>query len=317
MAFGSDFLPQLYTVQYSTLLDLRLQQMQSKLRGKVREEACVGKAHSLIQYTSAFNMEAPPAPFSPLGRTDVQFMRRWVFPSPKENNFLVDTYEQLQTMISPQSAYIKDVAASIGRAWDDALISAVFGSSTIGTDPGGFTTETWANAQNTATGSNTGLTIADTYGNGSTTIGMTVRKLLKCRQLFRHLHVDLDAEPLYLVIGSQQEMDLLSQTQVVSDEFNDRPVLVDGRLQQFLGFNIIVSERLPVASSIRQCFAFVPSGLALGLWRDLFTDVSIRKDISGHPVQIYSNTMFGATRLEPGRVIEIDAGNDSVGNDNI
>lgn len=317
MAFGSDFLPELYTVQYSTLLDLRLQQMQSKLRGKVREESCVGKAHSIIQYASPFAMESPPAPFSPLSHTDVQFMRRWVFPAFKENNILVDTFEQLQTLISPELAYIRDVAASIGRSWDDALIGAQFGTATIGTDPGGFTTETWAQAQTVATGSSSGLTVAADYGNASTAIGMTVQKLLQARAILRHLHVDLDAEPMYLVIGANEEHDLLNNVQVTSTEFNDHPVLVNGRLQQFLGFQIIVSERLPIANNVRQCFCFVPSGLSLGLWKDLFTDVSIRRDLTSHPVQIYSHTSFGATRLEPGRTIEIDCADTVFGFDNI
>ncbi len=35
--------------------------------------------------------------------------------------------------------------------------------------------------------------------------------------------------------------------------------------------------------------------------------VSIRNDLSGEPYQLYTSTSDGATRTEPGRVVEVDA----------
>ncbi len=41
---------------------------------------------------------------------------------------------------------------------------------------------------------------------------------------------------------------------------------------------------------------------------------SQRNDLSGHPYQIYTMVSFGATRTQPGKVIEVDCA-DTVGAD--
>ena len=117
-----------------------------------------------------------------------------------------------------------------------------------------------------------------------------------------------------MVIGSTQDADLLKQVQVVSTEFNDKPVLVDGRITRFLGFDIVVSERLQVASNVRKCIAFAKSGLYLGIWKDMTNIASQRVDLSGHPYQIYTMTSFGSTRTQPGKVVQVQCA-DSTGAD--
>ena len=93
----------------------------------------------------------------------------------------------------------------------------------------------------------------------------------------------------------------MNQVQVVSTEFNDRPVLVDGRITRFMGFNIKVMERLPLTGSgtDREILAFAKSGLHLGLWQDLYNRVSIRNDLSSEPYDLYTKTMFGVRPAHP------------------
>jgi hypothetical protein len=112
-------------------------------------------------------------------------------------------------------------------------------------------------------------------------------------------------DPPCIVIGSQQEADLLNQTQVVSTEFNDKPVLVDGRLRRFLGYDIAVSERLSTAANVRTAIVFVKSGLTLGLWKDMENFIDQRIDLSGRPWQLTTRTMFGPVRTQNGKVISI------------
>lgn len=275
----------------------------------------VGKAASPVQYVAPIVAEAPSGRFSPLNRIDATFQRRWVFPSERETVQLIDSFDRLQTIVDPTSEYTRNASAAFGRAFDDIIIAAITGTSQTGTDTGALSSETFSQAGTASpSGSNS---IADTFGNGSTTIGMTVEKLIEARRLFRKNHVDLEAEELTLVIGSQQEADLLKLVQVVSTEFNDRPVLVDGRIQRFLGWNIVVSERLNVATNIRDCLAFVKSGMYLGIWQDMVNDVTVRKDLSSQPYQLYNKMMIGAARLEPGRVLKVQCGNDTSGADNI
>ena len=286
---------QLFTTQFSTNLELKLQQTGSKLRGKVREGMHVGKQASPINQLGAVQLRAPAGRFAPLARQDADTTRRWVFPQDGELPQLIDSFDELRTIVDPKSAYSTNAANAVGRAWDDCLIAAATGSAQIGTDANGLSTETF---------DTTNHQIASTFGSSAAS-GLTVAKMIEAKRILRHYHVDIESDPITLVIGSQQESDLLNQVQVVSTEYNDRPVLVDGRVTRFLGFDIVVLERLSVSSNVRNSFAFAKSGLYLGIWRDMINRVSIREDLSGQPYQVYTSATYGATRTQPGKVISI------------
>lgn len=291
----SENLSKLFTTQFSTNIELKLQQMGSKLRGKVREGTHVGKQASPINQVGAIQMKAPSGRFSPKNRTDADFTRRWVFPQDGEIDQLIDSFDELRTIVDPKSMYVENAANAVGRGWDDAIIAAFFGTASTGADAGGLSNETFDTSS---------FQIASTFGSSSAS-GLTVAKMIEAKRILRHYHNDLEAERPCMVIGSQQESDLLNQTQVVSTEFNDRPVLVDGNVRQFLGFDIVISERLAVASNVRNVPVFVKSGMYLGMWQDLTNRVSIRNDLSSEPYDLYTKTSFGASRLQPGKVLSI------------
>lgn len=297
----SDNLYELFTTQYSTILELKLQQMGSVLRSKVREGFHVGKMASPINQIGAITSKAPAGKFAPKNRTDADFTRRWVFPTDREIDQLIDSFDLLRTIVDPKSEYSTNAAMAFGRDWDDAIIAASFGTSQTGTDIASLVAETF---NTSTTVGNAGFQVVSTFGSASAN-GLSVAKLIEAKRTFRHYHVDIDRDPLTLVIGSQQEADLLNQTQVVSTEFNDRPVLVDGTVTRFMGFNIVVSERLAVASNTRSCIAFCKSGLYLGVWQDIYNRVSIRNDLSSEPYDLYSRHSYGATRTQPGKVLQI------------
>ena len=71
---------ELFTEQFSTNLELLLQQMGSLLRGRVKEGFHVGKMASPINQIGAVQLKAPAGRFAPVGRVDASFVRRWVFP---------------------------------------------------------------------------------------------------------------------------------------------------------------------------------------------------------------------------------------------
>ena len=299
----SELIPALFTTQFSSLLELKLQQMGSKLRGRVREQTHVGKQASPVNQIGAIQMKAPAGRFAPKNRTDADFTRRWVTPQDGEIDQLIDSFDELRTIIDPKNMYVENASMAVGRGWDDAIIAAFFGSASTGVDEGAMVTETF---------STTNFQIASTFG-ASSAAGLTVAKMIECKRILRHYHVDLEAERPTMVIGSQQESDLLNQTQVVSTEFNDRPVLVDGSVKQFLGFDLVLSERLATASSVRNIPVFVKSGMHLGMWQDMTNRISIRNDLSSEPYDLYTKTTFGATRLEPGKVISILCSDASAG----
>ena len=292
----SENLPNLFTTQFGTNLELKLQQMGSKLRGKTVEGFHVGKQAAPINQLTAIRAKRPAGRFAPKDRTDADFVRRWVFPIDGEIDQLIDSFDELKTIIDPKSMYLTNAANAVGRDWDDTLITAATAAATIGTNVDALTTEAF---------DTTNHRIADTFGSSAAS-GLTVAKLIEARRIFRKNHVDLETDQVTLVIGSQGESDLLNQVQVVSTEFNDRPVLVDGRITRFLGFDIVYSERLPTyTTNTRGVLAFVKSGLYLGVWKDTMNRASIRNDLSGEPWDLYTAWSMGATRTQAGKVLQI------------
>jgi len=286
----------LFTAQYTSNLELLLQQTRSLLRGRVSESGgYVGKMASPINQFGSVTMKAPKGRFAPLDHTQPDTVRPWLFPQAGELPQLIDSFDKLETIVDPTSGYVQAAAAAVGRFWDDGLIAAATGSRQLGTDIGSLTTETF---------NTTNFQIASTFGSSSAS-GLTVAKIIEARRILEHYHNDLEMDKPTIVIGSQQKSDLLNQVQVVSTEFNDRPVLVDGQVRQFLGCDVVVSERLSTESNVRTASVFVKSGLHLGLWKDMENYIDIRADLSGRPWQLVTQTMYGALRMQAGKVVSI------------
>lgn len=309
-------LQQLYTESFSTNLRLRLQQTGSRLRGKVMEGFHVGKQASPVDYQAAVSSSDVSGRFEMIDGVDQDFLRRWVMPRSKDLPQWFDNFDKLKTLQDPQSNAVRNAANAFGRDWDDEIINKAFATASISNVDGTtLTTESF---------DTTNFGISEKFGDGSTAVGFTVDKMIEANRIFRHYHVDLEDqenEERTWIMGSKQESDAFKLTEVVSTEFNDRPVLVDGRLIRFLGWNMIVSERLLYgtglgsSSNCRQNIGFVKSGMYLGIWQDMTHDISQLKNRRGLPWQVYSMHTFGATRLEPGRVLRIDCANDSTGAD--
>jgi hypothetical protein len=298
----------LYTAQYSTNLELLLQQKGSKLRGFVDTGSHVGKMASPIQQIAPITAKAPAGRFAPKDNTQATFVRRWVFPSELDVNQLLDGFDQLQTIVDPKSGYTQNAANAIGRAYDDSILTASTAASITGVDAGNLGSEAFGTSTtNYTTDTAMGYIIQDSFGASAAT-GLTVAKLIELKRSYRKFHVDLDEEGAVLIIGSQQEANLLSQQQIVSRDYNDAPVLKDGSLKRFLGFDIVVMERVPQSTvgTTRGCVSFVKSGVYLGIWRDLMNNVSQRLDLSSEPWQLYTQAMYGATRTQLGKVFQVN-----------
>jgi hypothetical protein len=285
----------LFTTQFSTNLEMILQDKMSKLRSRVASGTHVGKQASPVQYMNPVKVRRAPGRFTPIGRVDTDFSRRWVFPVDSDLPQLVDTFDELKTINDPKSGLVMSAAAAFGRDYDDAIIGAAFASAYTGVDAGSLAAETFDTSK---------YQIASTFGASAAT-GLTVPKLIELKRLMRFNHVDLEAERPVIVLGSQQESDLLNSAVVTSRDFNERPVLSEGRITSFLGFDFVFSERLSTASNVRNCIAFVKSGLYLGIWKDVQNNITQRTDLTGQPWQLYSLASYGATRLQPGTVYSV------------
>ena len=289
---------ELLTTAYTTTLELLLQQKISKLRGHVDSRQYVGKMASPVQQIGVLQHKQPAGRYSPLVPEIPQYTRRWVFPNDRDLTVLVDTFDELRTIVDPKAGINEATMASANRFFDDLIIAAALGSASTGVDSSSLSTETF---------DTTNALVADTFGASAST-GMTYPKLVEAWRIMRFRQVDLDAEPPCVVIGSQQEADLKKQAEVINKDFNDNVVVESGRVTRLAGFDVVVSERLNTSSSnsLRNCFAFVKSGLHLGIWKDMQIKIDNRVDLTSHPWQLYSMISAGATRTQQFKIIQIN-----------
>lgn len=292
----SENIPKLYVETFSTVLMLKLQQTTSKLRGRCMEGAHQGVQASPVDYIGDVQMKAPAGRFAPNQPQNTDFTRRWVTPVDKEAFQLIDTFDKLKLLMDPTSRYSDVASAAVAREWDDRLIAAAFATATIGDSTGiGTTTESFSTSS---------WQISDTFGSSSSS-GLTVAKMIEAKRVMRKAQVQVDEETRTWTTNSQGESDLLNQVQVVSTEFSDKPVLQDGKVTRFLGWDIVYSERLTSTSSKRQNIVAVKSGWYLGVWKETESDLDRRRDLSGLPYQLATLMSSGATRLEPGRLLQV------------
>jgi hypothetical protein len=112
-----------------------------------------------------------------------------------------------------------------------------------------------------------------------------------------------------VAMSAVQLDNMLNQAQAISLDFNETPVLVDGKITRFMGFRFIHSERLPttVSTAYRMNPVWVKSGMRGAIWQDITTDIRQRTDLVGYPWQVSVEQMIGATRLQEYKCVQINS----------
>jgi hypothetical protein len=281
-----------FVQQYTTNVQLLLQQKGSKLRNTVTVGSYTGKAAKAIEQVGPVTAQKRTIRHGDTPLISTPADARWVFPVDYEWADLIDDQDKLRMLIDPTSSYAQNGAYALGRAMDDEIIAAFFGTSKTGEN----------GSTNTPFGSGQDVAVA-TGSTGAT--GLNISKLREAKKILMENEVDVDTDPLFCIITAEQHDDLLNEAQAISLDYNTRPVLVDGKMTAFMGFNFIHTERLPVdGSTYRRVPAFAKSGMHMGLFNDISTMISERAD-KGYSTQVYVKGTFGATRTEEGKVVEI------------
>ena len=296
---------ELLTVQYTTLLELLLQQKMSMLRGSVNSGTHVGKAASPVQQIGVLEFRQPAGRYTPIGFQLPNYTRRWVFPNDRDLAVPVDTFDELRTIVDPKGGISQATMAAGNRFFDDIIIAAYFGAASTGVDSSNYATENFPGLGADAAAT---YMVNSAFGAASST-GMTYPKVVEAKRILRHYQALADGEEVTIVLGSQQEADLKKQIEFMSREYSDVPVVTDGTISRIGGCNIIYSERLSSSingTNLRANPVYVKSGMYLGLWKDMVTRIDNRIDLTSQPWQLYAMVSAGATRTQLGKIICIN-----------
>lgn len=277
-----------FVQQYTTNVQLLLQQRGSKLRDYCTMGSYTGKAAKAVEQIGAVTAQKKTSRHSDTPLISTPHSARWVFPEDYEWADMIDDQDKLRMLIDPTSPYAQNGAYALGRSLDAAIIAAALGDAKTGEN--GSTTTAFATATQSIAVGATGLTIA---------------KLRQAKRILMANEVDVENDPLYIAVTATQVDNLLGTTEVTSADYNSVKALVAGQVDTFMGFKFIHTELLGVdGSGDRRCIAWAKSGLHVGMWNDINAKITERADKS-YATQVYVKGTFGATRVEEKKVVEI------------
>lgn len=199
---------------------------------------------------------------------------------------LMDKQDKLKMLSDPTNKYAINAAWAMGRAKDDEIIDNFDATAYTG------------KAGGTSTAFRTANVIA------STCTGLTLTKLLNAKELLDASDVDPDEER-FCAYGAAQGTDLLNTTEIKSADYNSVKALVQGQINQFMGFTFKMTNRLNLnSSSERKVLAWAKNGMLLAVAADVTTEITKRADKS-YATQVYVSMGIGATRMEEEKCVTI------------
>ena len=274
-----------FVQQFGSNIDLLSQQKDSRFMGKVRMENQTGETAFYEQIGASAAVERTSR-HSDTVRVDTKHERRAVTMATFDWADLIDQPDKVRMLIDPTSSYSMTALMAMNRSRDDAMIEAALGTARTGKS--GTTNVVLPASQKIAVNAS----------------GLTLDKLREAKEIFGANDVDEDIR-LYMAITAKQLTNLLADTTITSADFNTVKALVNGDINEFMGFTFVKTQRLTLdGNSDRQVIAWAQDGILLAQGSNNITRISERDD-KAYSVQVFRSEDFGATRMEEEKVVEI------------
>lgn len=216
---------------------------------------------------------------------------------------LIDRQDKLRLLADPTSAYAQNAMMAFGRKMDDLIIEAAFDLA--------YTGKTGNHIVRFPDRNIIPVNAIPASSPDGDPTGMTIGKMLIAKEILDAYENDPDAER-NMCMSARQITNLLLTTEVTNTLYNEVRALVEGKVNTFLGFNIIRSERLQydVVDEAeprlveRKCIAWIKDKLLLATAQEPMVDVGPRRD-KRNSIQVYASMGMSATRMEEEGVVQI------------
>jgi len=288
------------------------QQKEARLFGKSRNEQQIGEVDSYEQIDASDAVDI----LDRHGDTPIvntPHARRQVALEDADWGDLIDKMDRVRMLIRPDDAYVQTAVWALNRKKDDIFIAAALGPARTGKK--GLTTATL--------GFSNQLVCVDDAGGGAA--GLNVFALTLLQQKFHDADIDEDMVK-HLAIGSRQLQQLLNDPKATNADFTTVRALVNGKLNEFMGFVFTRTNRLPLTTvdvhynaadgsvvvgpgpstlgaGARRCIAWSEQGMLSAHAVDTIARISERDD-KRYSTQIYVAHSVGAVRMEEDQVVE-------------
>jgi len=268
-------------------ITLLQQQMGSNLRRGVSLSSNITGDRAFFDQVDATSMSQITDRHGDTNITDTPHRRRMVTLAPFEVADLVDRSDKIRTLNDPTNSYVQSFAAAAGRQIDDTIITAFDATASTGVD-------------------GSGTAAFDTNYSIGGTSAMTVTKLREARQVLEAAENMEDGgdNEWFIVTNSVGREELLADPLLTGADYNTVKALVDGQINQFMGFTFLKSERLPATGSDKYSFAWRKGSVKLAIGQEPrgFIDVLPGKR---HSTQVRYELDLGATRMDEKGIVRI------------
>ncbi|MEE9351525.1 MAG: phage capsid protein [Thiotrichaceae bacterium] len=274
-----------FVQEFSANIDLLSQQMMSRFMDRVRMESQSSETQFFEQIGATDAVEATSR-HDDTPRVDTPHARRAVSLSTFRWADLIDQADKTKLLSNPTTEYAQSAVMALNRKRDDIVIEAALGVSRTGKN--GTTNVPLPAEQKIVVGG----------------VGLNLNKLLEASRRLNEEEVDPDMRR-YMAITSRQLQDLLEEPELTSADFAVVKTLVEGKIDTFMGFTFIRTERLTLdTNGDRQVIAWAEDGLLMSSGSNDITRITERED-KNYSVQVFRQEQFGATRMEEVKVVEI------------
>lgn len=277
--------------QYSANVHLLLND-RSKLMGLFEEEAGnPGELHMFDRFIDNAGLTSIIARGDSIVATDGVHSRRVAQREFAYKAFNIYDMDKAKLMIDPASIYTQEAARAHAVAYDLMCINALLGSAATGK----------AGAGSTSFDSNQIVAAGGT--------GFTVSKFNQALRILEANKVDVESEDIYLILPAHAVEDLLgdSSNQFTSFDFQNDKTLGGKSLPNFRGVKIIRSQLAPQVSAGVTGRGIMCSSRALkvAVWDKFKASMDKLVNVANQPMQLYTESSFGAVRMEEGLVVDI------------
>ena len=286
-----------FVEQYKSNVMHLVQQKGSRLRRAVMTDDLKGESGFYEQIGSSEAVDVTSRHMD-TPRVDTPHERRRVTGAGKVWADMTDKEDEVRMLINPTSKYAQAGAWAIGRAMDQAIITAADGTAYTGK----------TGSTSTSFDSNMIVDVQERApGVSASDLGLNVAKLLGANELLMANNVDPDEEK-FCIVNARQVKSLLNDPRVSSHDYNTLKPLTTGTITQYAGFTLIPTQLIGTdGNSDDKCLFWCKSGMLLAIAADIQTKITERSD-KNYSTQVWLRANFGATRMEEEKVgyIECD-----------
>lgn len=259
------------------------QQSRNRLRHMVDVRGSTAETESWDTLTPS-EMATKASRGAPTPVEDVTWGRRIAGNVTFDIGELVGTEDITQMIADPNSNLARSFGMAAYRSQDDVIIAAATGTALDGN------------------GVNNVFPTSQEVG-GAYAADISFDLVTEVNELFLEADIDPEEEK-WFVIGPKQQRKLLQLTEATNQDYAYK-ALMNGYVQDWMGYNWVVSTRLltPGAQQ-RDCFAMTKWALGMQINEDIQTEIA--KDPSASfDWRIYTHWTGGAVRVEDQQIVRV------------